>query len=102
MVEGLLSEVRFAEAFVHARAARGYGPERIRAELEERGLDRELAAASVAAGDPAWIPRAAAARCKRFGSALPREYRDKVRQSRFLRYRGFTPIQIHTVLDEDG
>jgi regulatory protein len=93
--------MRFAEAFVQARQARGYGPDRIRAELEERGVDRGLAEASTAAGDPVWIERAAAARRKRFGPGLPREYREKARQTQFLRYRGFTPIQIRAVLDED-
>jgi len=38
---GMLSNDRFAESFIRARAARGYGPSRIRAELAERGLDRE-------------------------------------------------------------
>jgi regulatory protein len=102
VAEGLLSEERFAEVFVHARQANGYGPERIRLELEARGVDRRLAEAFIAEDDPTWIELAAAARRKRFGPSLPREYREKARQTQFLRYRGFTPMHIRAVLDEDG
>ena len=39
---GLLSDVRFAEAFVHSRIERGQGPAKIRAGLRERGVAGEL------------------------------------------------------------
>ena len=36
--EGLLSDARFAEAFVSARLRKGQGPTRIRGELKQRGV----------------------------------------------------------------
>ena len=38
--EGLLSEARYLESFVAYRARAGYGPQRIREELGQRGLAR--------------------------------------------------------------
>ncbi|EGH26583.1 recombination regulator RecX, partial [Pseudomonas amygdali pv. mori str. 301020] len=38
--EGLLSESRYLESFVSYRARSGYGPVRIREELNQRGLQR--------------------------------------------------------------
>jgi SOS response regulatory protein OraA/RecX len=40
--ENLLSDDRFADAFVSARAGRGQGPVRIRIELEQKGVDPEI------------------------------------------------------------
>jgi regulatory protein len=41
------------------------------------------------------------ARQKKFGAALPTNYADRQRQSRFLAYRGFTGAQIRTALGFD-
>ncbi|OZB20677.1 MAG: recombination regulator RecX, partial [Pseudomonas sp. 34-62-33] len=38
--EGLLSEARYLESFVAYKARAGYGPQRIREELGQRGLAR--------------------------------------------------------------
>ena len=40
--EGLLSEARYLESFVAYRARAGYGPQRIREELGQRGLEAGL------------------------------------------------------------
>ncbi|MDP2226582.1 MAG: regulatory protein RecX, partial [Moraxellaceae bacterium] len=50
----LQSDQRFAEAFVRSRITRGQGPRVIAAELRTRGLESELAAASMAAEDQQW------------------------------------------------
>lgn len=95
--ERLLSDRRFAESYVRGRAERGYGPLRIRAELRERGIDAALADGPLGeTGD--WTERARAARRKRFGSAVPADYREKARQMRFLQQRGFDGEQIRAAL----
>ncbi|HSG66674.1 MAG TPA: regulatory protein RecX, partial [Gammaproteobacteria bacterium] len=40
--ERVLSEERFADALVRARQERGYGPLRIRREMEQKGLEPAL------------------------------------------------------------
>jgi regulatory protein len=100
--EGLLSDERFVESFVHSRINRGAGPLRIQAELRQRGVAEALIRDGLDERDPAWLERAEAVRCKKFGPAIPREFRDKARQMRFLQYRGFSSEQVRRVLrDED-
>lgn len=99
--EGLLSDARFAEAFVHVHRRRGQGPVRIAAGLRERGLAAELIGQYVAPRDEMWCGAARAARCKRFGEDIPGEFDERVRQARFLRQRGFTEEQIRGALEGD-
>lgn len=99
--EGLLSDDRFSEAFVNYRMARGLGPTRIAAELQQRGIDAQVIAEYLDARDTHWLQRAQAVRVKRFGNALPVDYKERMRQARFLQYRGFTSEQIWSVLGDD-
>ena len=99
--EGLLSDERFTESFIHSRVDRGSGPLKIRAELRQRGVADELITAWLDERDQVWLERAEAVRCKKFGSALPVEYKEKARQARFLQYRGFTPEQTRRLLRDD-
>lgn len=92
--DGLVSDTRFAEAFVSARLRRGQGPVRIRAELKRRGVAGELAAVTLDSADFDWEQRAAEVRVKKFGAAAPDDLKAKARQQRFLEYRGFTGEQI--------
>ncbi len=97
--ERLLSDERFAEAYVHHRAGRGFGPLRIERELAERGIGPELAALMLEAHD--WTALAVQAREKRFGPATPESPRERARQIRFLNYRGFSAEQVRRALNND-
>ncbi|MGH8584114.1 MAG: regulatory protein RecX [Gammaproteobacteria bacterium] len=98
----LQSERRFAEEYLRVRAARGYGPVRIGAELRQRGIDDATIADALAAVAQDWPARLAEARRKRFGGALPGDARERLRQCRFLEYRGFTPVQIRALIGGDA
>ncbi len=98
--EGLVSDVRFTEAFVRYRRNNGHGPRRIQSELHERGVSEKIQAAYLDIGDSQWFACAAQARRKRFGDALPEDFKERARQARFLQYRGFTSEQIREVLDD--
>ncbi|WP_457675820.1 regulatory protein RecX, partial [Thiolapillus sp.] len=87
--EGLQSDARFAEAFVHQRSERGYGPLRIRRELTERGVDDALIAEAMDTGFD-WDASMQEQRRRKFGDALPADYRERMRQARFLQNRGFS------------
>jgi len=89
-----LSDARFAESRVHARAQR-FGVQRIRSELAQHAveLSPELAA-SLAASE---IDRAAAIRARRFG-ALPGSAAERAAQSRFLLGRGFSPELVQRLM----
>lgn len=96
--EGLLSETRFAEAWLHSRAARGYGPVKIRAELRLRGLTDLQVQQALAGADTDWGKSAAEVRRKRFGAEQPGSLPERARQTRFLESRGFTGEHIRQAL----
>ncbi len=96
--ERLLSDERFAEAYVSSRRDRGYGPLRIAAELRERGVGDEIIAANLDSSDEEWLQHARVVREKRFGPSLPGSAAEQAKQMRFLNYRGFASEQIRRVL----
>jgi len=99
--EGLLSDARFAEAFVSARLRKGQGPTRIRGELKQRGVAAPLIDVQLDRVDTDWAAMARSVREKKFGPDRPTDYRERARQSRFLQYRGFTGEQIQSAFDDD-
>jgi regulatory protein len=95
-----LDDERYVRQFVASHAQRGHGPLRIRHELQALGLSAELAeTAIVEQGD--WAALAQQVRARRFGSRSPQAWADKVRQARFLQYRGFSNDDIRSALGFD-
>ena len=99
---GALAEARFTESFVRSRISKGQGPQRIRAELAQRGITDDEADDVLRAADVDWLTTIRAVRAKRFGAALPRDYGERARQARFLQYRGFDSAQIRAALEFDA
>ena len=97
----LLSDQRFAEAYVRARRDKGFGPLRIRAELRERGVAEELIEAELDPSDPQWRELLRRVRERRFGSAPPGDRREQARQARFLQQRGFAAGEIRELLRQE-
>lgn len=91
--DGLLSDERFCEAYVHARVQRGYGPQRLGEELRERGVEDSLINA-VLGLDWEWEARAAAAFAKRFPEGIAADPRQRAKQLGFMRYRGFADFRL--------
>ena len=92
--EGLQNDRRFVDSFLRSRISQGKGPVRIRLELRQHGIDEALADASLDASDENWSDLAADIRARKFGKELPRDFREKARQMRFLQYRGFESAHI--------
>ncbi len=93
--EGLQNDRRFVESFMRSRISQGKGPVRIRLELRQHEIDEALADESLDASDQNWSDLAVDIRARKFGKALPRDFREKARQMRFLQYRGFESAHIH-------
>jgi regulatory protein len=98
----LQSDVRYAEAYVSARSGRGYGPQRIRAELRERGIAAELIEQAFAAQPAADTPRIDEIWRRKFAGRLPADYHERARQMRFLQQRGFSLTDIHALFGRLG
>ena len=89
-----LSDVRFAESRVHARAQR-FGVQRIRSELAQHAVELSPELAASLAGSE--IERAAAVRARRFATA-PIGAAERAAQSRFLLGRGFSPDVVQRLM----
>jgi len=98
----LQSDSRFAEAYVRARIGRGYGPQRIRAELRERGIMAELIDQAFAVQPAADTPRIDEIWRRKYAGRLPADYRERARQMRFLQQRGFSLADIHALFGRLG
>ncbi len=97
----LQSDERYAEALVSSRAGRGQGPVRIRRELAERGVAAAAIDEALEGAGQDWFALARDTRRRRFGGDPPTEWNERVRQSRFLEYRGFSSEQIRFALGGD-
>lgn len=104
--EGWLDDDRFADIYARQRMDLGYGPLRILAELQQRGVHHTPACVNDL-NDKDWSERAIRLRLKRFGGIDIREdWEEKARQARFLTRRGFASAHVEAALDyverEDG
>ena len=87
--EGLQSDDRFAESFVRSRSLKAYGPVRIRAELNERGIDRSLVDKALRESDADWFAIAARWYERRYGADPVDDLKEKSRRQQALARRGF-------------
>jgi len=101
IAQGLQSDARFVDAFINSRRERGQGPTRIQLELQQHQIAPELIQAHLDPRDASWREYAEKVRCKKFGAAIPDDFPARMRQAKFLEYRGFTHQQIFALLAEE-
>ena len=93
------SDARFAENYLRYRSQRGYGSQKIRLELKERGVNTDTINTTFEQAEIDWFELAITVRHKRFGEQVPEDLKDRAKQQRFLQYRGFTHEQINESLN---
>lgn len=97
--KGWLSDERFAEVFMRQRVDAGYGPLKVLADLQHRGI-RQAPPELAAITEAQWVDMATRLREKRFGLAdLSEDWNERQRQGGFLARRGFTTDQIEQALE---
>ncbi|MDD2893962.1 MAG: regulatory protein RecX [Halothiobacillaceae bacterium] len=96
--QGWQSDTRFAAQFARDHAARGDGPLKIRAAMQQRGVSASLIDEALRELDVNWLAAASAARGKRFGADLPQDAAESMRQQRFLMTRGFEASDARTAV----
>jgi len=99
--EGLQSDERFTESFVHHRVNNGKGPLKIRQELNQRGVDQNLISIYLDSEDFDWLTLANEVRTKKYGNEAPVDYQKQALQSRFLYSRGFSSEHISRLFRTD-
>lgn len=95
---GLLSDARFAEAYVASRRDR-FGTLRLRRELRDQGVPDALIEGALGASGGDELPRAREIWRRKFG-VPPANVREHARQLRFLQSRGFSSDILKFILRE--
>lgn len=96
--DGLQDDRRFVENFVQSRVNQGKGPVRIHADLAQRGLAEGLIGDVLEHVAEDWFALARQVREKKFGGAVPANFKEKARQMQFLQSRGFTQGHIQSAV----
>ncbi len=99
--EGLQSDERFTESFVHHRVNNGKGPLKIQQELNQRGVDQNLISIYLDSAEVNWLTLANEVRTKKYGNEVPADYQKQALQSRFLYSRGFSSEHIKRLFKTD-
>ena len=93
--DGLLSDERFVEAFIHSRKKNGKGPLKISAELQQRGADESLINKYIEEIENSeWLDSAKQVVEKKLGNNQQLDYDNQLKMMKFLNNRGFTIEQV--------
>ena len=98
VADRLLSNERYAESYVRMRSNKGYGPVRIRMEMQERGVEEVLIEEYLDGAEVDWFELAREVRVRKFGEESPGEFEKRAKQMRFLQYRGFSHAHLNAAL----
>lgn len=93
--QGLLSDLRFGQARLRSTCQRGFGPWRLRHDLQRAGADVD---SETLVAETDWHKVASVALEKRFGSVAPNSAKEWGQRARFLQARGFPGEIIAAVL----
>ena len=96
--QGLQSDARYAESVCRTRIAQGYGPMRIRQELQAKHVSRELIESALGGLETDWLEHAKRVWEKKYAVLDDVSFIDKQKQRQFLLYRGFMMETIVQVL----
>ncbi|WP_108652332.1 regulatory protein RecX [Dongshaea marina] len=101
ITQGWLDEARYTECWIRSRAAKGFGPSRIRSELGAKGIDRALVEEQLNLSECDWFELAVKACHKKLShqetGSLSRE--QKLKLTRFLVGRGFSLEQARAAIE---
>lgn len=95
--DGLQSDERFVECYARTRSTHGFGPQRIKAELNQRGITDELIQSYIDENAEIWLKSLQQVCEKKFGTKRSNDINIYVKQINFLKYRGFTNQQIKMI-----
>ena len=95
---GQLSDERFTEQYVQLRLRKGYGPLRIRHELQDRGIAENLITNLLDEQKLDWSEHLRSTAEQKFGDKPMVDDRERGRRARFLEYRGYPSSLIRDYL----
>ncbi|EIX9600761.1 TPA: recombination regulator RecX [Klebsiella pneumoniae] len=92
-----LDDNRFVGQFIASRSRKGYGPARIRQELSQKGIARQVVDQAMRECDIDWVSLAREQAQRKYGEPLPSAFNEKVKVQRFLLYRGYLMEDIQEI-----
>ncbi|AHK20038.1 recombination regulator RecX [Yersinia similis] len=92
-----LDDSRFAVSYIKSRSRKGYGVQRIRSELMQKGVDKERILAAFENSEIDWCQLAKEVAQRKFSETLPVEWKEKAKVQRYLLYRGFFQEEIQSI-----
>lgn len=72
-----LDDNRFIARFIASRSRKGYGPQRIRQELNQKGINREATERAMRECEIDWCEQAREQAVRKYGEPLPKEFSEK-------------------------
>ncbi|POT56389.1 recombination regulator RecX [Citrobacter amalonaticus] len=92
-----LDDNRFVVRLIASRSRKGYGPARIRQELNQKGIARAAIEKAMRECDIDWGVLARERAMRKFGEPLPSTFSEKVKVRQFLLYRGYLMEDIQDI-----
>lgn len=93
--DGYQSDQRFTESFIRMRVGQGHGENRIRFDLQRKGIPAELIAECLEMQEIDWFELALDQYRRKYrGTAVAGDYKERAKRMRFMSQRGFSMDQI--------
>lgn len=92
-----LDDSRTIYSFFRSYLNKSYGPLRIRQELRLKGFPSEIIERVLEETDTDWYALCQDLKEKKFGTAKPKDFKERAKQIRYLQYRGFTSDYINAL-----
>ena len=92
-----LDDNRTIYSFFRGYLNKSYGPLRIRQELRLKGFPSEIIERVLEETDTDWYALCQEVKEKKFGTAKPKDFKERAKQVRYLQYRGFTSAYINAL-----
>ena len=96
--EGLQCDSRFAESYLRMRVDRGYGANKVRADLQSRRLEQSIIEDAIRDHGADWTAVARDALDKKFGRFATLDLKARAKMQRFLYQRGFAAEEIRSAM----
>ena len=93
-----LSDQRFTESYVRSRRNRGFGPNKIRIELKEKGIKTNMIDDYLDVKSAIWFDNAQNQYKKKYGDGCVKDYNTWAKRARFMQSRGFSMEHIQVTL----
>lgn len=97
---GWLNDAGYAQKFIESRSRKGYGPQRIQLEMQQKGISQDEISSALASSEIDWFEIARDVAVKKAGKAMPTDWKEKAKLQRHLAQRGFRQDEIRAVFSD--